>query len=147
MNMTSRSMTPYWNWIGSHDLALLVNEQGVLWKFRAAGQGADPALDAYLEDGELVITRSRLDAEDSVEVRIHDHVVDFACNRAVDGLGLTLSAVSLPGNLELNEACSTTSRRDGVVEVRVPLAMAPAAEQSAEEPAAGPAVLAAPRAA
>ncbi len=145
MDLTSRSLRPYWDRLGTHDLALLVNEQGVLWKFRAARQGADRALDAHLEDGELVITRSNLDPLDRVEVRIHDRTVDFTCVR--EASEPSLRTVSLPGDLALNEARSTASRRGGVVEVRVPLAVAPPAERPAEEPTHDPAVLATPAAA
>ena len=129
MNVTSRRMMAYWNWLGSDDLALFVDGHGVLWKFRATGPTADRALDAQLEAGELVITRSG-PVEDAVDVLAHDGVVDFM--HVPVASGAARSRVSMPEDLDFDEAGATTSRRDGVVEVRVPLARAKVAETPTE---------------
>jgi hypothetical protein len=126
MDVMGRRRTSYWNWLGSRDLTLLVDGRGLLWKFRGAGPTADRALDARLEAGALVITRSGLGRQDAVEILVHDALVDFIhVGKASDA---RRSRVSLPEGLDFDEARTATSRRGGMVEVRVPLARAGSAE-------------------
>jgi hypothetical protein len=120
MDADCRSLTPYWDWIEAHDLTLVVDKEGRLWKFREAHGQKDRTLDARLEADALVITRSSCDLWDDVDSQVCEGRVTFRCVRT--GSEILCSEVLLPDGLALDGDSARMARWDGVVEVRLPLA-------------------------
>lgn len=121
MHVSPHDMTTYWNRIGEHDLTLMLDGQGRLWKFRQRRPAGQNTLDASLHRAELVITEALPDERVEVDVEVHDHVVSLCCG---DGGSELRSRVALPERCGFDEARVTTSRTDGSIEIHVPLAVA-----------------------
>lgn len=127
MDKDLRSVSPYWVWLGTHDLTLVLDRQGALWQFRRTGTGPGPALDAHLEDGALVVTLSSPGHDGEVGVVVGDRRVRFAGVCAGSAIACD---VLLPRGLDLDEDGAKTARRDGSLEVRIPRPTTPATEQA-----------------
>jgi hypothetical protein len=112
-------MTTYWNWIGGHDLALILDGQGRLWQFQQRRSDTPVAWHASVDSQELVITTALPDDLDDVVVRVRDHVIELLAGPL--GSDAIAGDVALATGCGFDETSLTTSRSDGAIEVRLQL--------------------------